>query len=198
MEKKSKKPRIVKCLATKEVGLKENFYLAPNHKYFKSEEIYKEWLLNRAKKRHVNPEALDPNKRKKDVRKATLELLCDYIGYKKGEPFPAVMIKKIKELEFYSDDIIYLTAKKCKNTILWAFVSKKFASTTEKVLYMMAIIRNAIGDVYKEELKKEKLLEADASQNEKIPEITELEIESLGVSKQKNDVSDFLGDELWT
>ena len=45
------KLKMVKCMATGVEGPKEQFYKAPNNRYFQSEAVYQAWLEGRRKEK---------------------------------------------------------------------------------------------------------------------------------------------------
>ena len=131
--------RKVKCQITKEEGTSDVFYKAPNGKYYKSQKLYETWL------------------KEKIDREEFLDMFAtDFLGYKKGQVFPTVLCKRLKELEFYGYDVINQTVKKCKSSIEYALTHKDFASENGKISYIFAIIKNNINDVYKQIVEEEK------------------------------------------
>lgn len=131
--------RKVKCQITKEEGTSDVFYKAPNGKYYKSQKLYETWL------------------KEKTDREEFLDMFAtDFLGYKKGQVFPTVLCKRLKELEFYGYDVINQTVKKCKSSIEYALTHKDFASENGKISYIFAIIKNNINDVYKQIVEEEK------------------------------------------
>ena len=131
--------RKVKCQITKEEGTSDVFYKAPNGKYYKSQKLYEAWL------------------KEKIDREEFLDMFAtDFLGYKKGQVFPTVLCKRLKELEFYGYDVINQTVKKCKSSIEYALTHKDFASENGKISYIFAIIKNNINDVYKQIVEEEK------------------------------------------
>ena len=131
------KTKIVKCVVTGERGPAIAFYQAPNKKWYKSEQIYKEDLAQREHKKAVHKEMLDT--------------LLEYVGYKEGQVFPVFVTKQLKELSFYGDEVILATIKKCKPSIDKALLTKQFPSEYNKLQYIMAILKSAINDVYNQQ-----------------------------------------------
>ena len=130
--------RKVKCQITKEEGMSDVFYKAPNGKYYKSQKLYETWL------------------KEKTDREEFIEMFAtDFLGYKSGQVFPTILCKRLKELEFYGYDVINETANKCKSSIEYALSTKSFSSDNGKIGYIFAIIKNNINDVYKQKIKEE-------------------------------------------
>ena len=122
----------VKCAVTGEYGLSGE-YIKINGRYYKNQQIY------------------DADKRKKDVRKQLIEHICvEYLGYSDGQPFPPILPKKLKELEFYDNEIILETFRQKANDIRYALNTKQFNNDFGRVSYMFAVVKNSIADVKKQ------------------------------------------------
>ena len=67
---------------------------------------------------------------------------------------PTVVFRRLKELEFYSDEIIQMTLDEKRSAIQWAITNKNFSDDTAKANYLMAIVRNNIAAVYRREKDK--------------------------------------------
>ena len=170
--------RKVKCQITKEEGTSDVFYKAPNGKYYKSQKLYETWL------------------KEKIDREEFLDMFAtDFLGYKKGQVFPTVLCKRLKELEFYGYDVINQTVKKCKSSIEYALTHKDFASENGKISYIFAIIKNNINDVYKECQRKEKIEERQEKKIVIIETVDERSIMDIGSKQKGKDISEFLEDE---
>ena len=172
--------RKVKCQITKEWGMSDVFYKAPNGKYYKSQKLYEVWL------------------KEKTDRAEFLDMFAsEYLGYEKGQVFPTVLCKRLQELEFYGFDVINQTVKKCHSSIEYALTHKDFASENGKISYIFAIIKNNINDVYKEHLRKEKTIEKQQIQTNNIDVTDEQSIMSIGSKQKAKDISSFLEDDEW-
>lgn len=130
-KEKIPKGRRVKCHFTGEVGSSLAFYKAPDGFYYKSESIYQEKLHKAA------------------VHKQLLCAIADVMMFDSSMAFPTIILKKLKELSFYGDDIILATLEQCRDSIGYAMRTKEFASEYNRAAYVMAILKNHINDVYK-------------------------------------------------
>lgn len=139
--------RIVTCAVTKEKGTSDVFYKADNGKWYKSESVFRQFQKD------------------KHTRETIQRVLLTYLGYQKGEPFPALLNKKIKEYSFYSPEVLLETITKCEKDIIWAFNNKEFSSTQGKIFYMFAIISNHISDVNRQ-MKHEQIQQTKIKQAE--------------------------------
>lgn len=100
-----------------------------------------------------------------------------------------ILIKKLKILDDYNDDVILQTFKKCAGSIDYAFHNKKFINDKNRVSYMMKIVESKIAFIEREICKKKKIAEAKF-------DITKNEMEDVQATKQrKRDISKFLGDD---
>lgn len=193
------KPVMVKCMATGVVGPKDQYYKAPNKRYFQSEAVYQAWLAGRrqekAKKNRPAPQK-KPGRTTESYKKLC-DTIADFIGYdpEGGQPMPTIVFRKLKELDFYSDEIIQQTMDENAKSIQWAMQNKRFEDDAGKASYLMAIIRNKIGAVYRRE--KDKANKAVKEKNE--PSLdTMIDLSNIGAVHKANDVSSLLGgDDLW-
>lgn len=131
--------RRVKCQITGEYGTSETFYKAENGKYYKSKKLYDTW-----------------KKENKDRQYVIERFAIEFLDYVPGQVFPTILMKKLKELEFYGYDVINRTIDKSYNSIQYALRTKEFSNDVGKISYIFAIIKNNINDVYKEVLREEK------------------------------------------
>lgn len=108
---------------------------------------------------------------------------------------PTIVFRRLKELDFYSDEIIQQTMDENEKSIRWAMQNKKFEDDAGKCSYLMAIIRNNIGAVYRREKDKaEKTVKNKAEPNLD----TMLDLSTIGTAHKGKDVSSLLGgDDLW-
>lgn len=164
--------RAVKCAITHEIGTTDTF-IKIGSKYYKSQEIY------------------DADQRKKEVYKQLVDYICrEFLGYGNGQPFPPILPKKIKELSFYSNEIILETFKECADDIHYLLEHKQFSNEYGKISYMFTIVKGHIADV----AKKEKRM---AASNEQVKNnmIECGDLSSIGSKKQGKDISRFLIDD---
>jgi hypothetical protein len=165
--------RSVKCAITKEYGTNDTF-IKIEGKYYKSQEIY------------------DQDKHKRQSRLDLVDFIClKFLDYYNGQPFPQILTRKLKELEFYSNDVILETCKQKENDIQYAISTKHFTSEVQKVSYIFAIIKNNIADVNKQFQRYNKQ-ERQNNQSEL------LEIETMtGTTLAPKNISHFLdGDDI--
>ena len=194
------KEPMVKCMATGVKGPRNTFYKAPNGRYFQSEAIYQAWLegRRREKAKKDRPKPQKKAGRTSESYKKICDTIAVYIGYDEeaGQPMPTIVFRKLKELEFYSDEIILMTLEESRSAIQWAMTNKKFDNDSAKATYMMAIVRNNIGSVYRREKNKTK----KAAKKESDTDIDAMiDLSNIGTVHKGNDVSSLLGgDDLWT
>lgn len=132
--------RKVKCAITGEYGTNETF-IKIGTKYYKSQEIY------------------DKDRRRKDLHKKIVDtILNEFLGYQQGQIPSSLLFKKLKELEFYDNEVILKTIEQQSDTIKYWMNNKEFKNDNGKIAYMFAIIKGSINDIYKE-WKREKDLE---------------------------------------
>ncbi len=166
--------RRCKCQVTGEEGTTDVFYKAENGKYYKSKEVYEVW-----------------NKENEDRKKVIEKFAVDFLDYKPGQVFPTVLMKKLKELDFYGYDVINQTIDKTYNSILYAIQHKEFKNDVGKISYIFAIIKNNINDVYRQavqnEKKKENLYEIDNS----------VDIDNIQTNHKEKNIKKWLEDDDW-
>ena len=132
--------RKVKCAITGEYCTNETF-IKIGTKYYKSQEIY------------------DEDRRRKDLHKKIVDtILNDFLDYQQGQIPSSLLFKKLKELEFYDNEVILKTIEQQSDTIRYWMNNKEFKNENGKIAYMFAIIKGSINDVYKD-WKREKDLE---------------------------------------
>ena len=164
--------RSCKCAITGEIGTTDTF-IKIGSKYYKSQEIY------------------DADQRKKEAYKQLVDYICrEFLGYGNRQPFPPILPKKIKELSFYSNEIILETFKECADDIHYCLEHKQFSNEYGKISYMFSIVKGHIADV----AKKEKRM---AASNEQVKNnmIECDDLSSIGFKKQGKDISRFLIDD---
>lgn len=193
------KPVMVKCRATGAVGPRDEYFVAPNGWYFQSETVYQAWMAGRRKEKAKKnkPKHYDKPGRTAESYKKLCNTIANLIGYDPngGQPMPTIIFRKLKELDWYSDEIIQLTFDEQRTAIQWAMTNKKFDSDMAKATYMMAIVRNNIGSVYRREQDKANKTTKQDSE----PDIdTMIDLSNIGTVHKGNDVSNLLGgDDLW-
>ena len=166
--------RKVKCQITKEWGMSDVFYKAPNGKYYKSQKLYEVWL------------------KEKTDRAEFLDMFAsEYLGYEKGQVFPTVLCKRLQELEFYGFDVINQTVKKCHSSIEYALTHKDFANENGKISYIFAIIKNNINDVYKQTVKEDNAPKVEHYVDETV------DIENIQTKHKEKDITKWLEDDDW-
>ena len=190
----------VKCMATGVQGPRSQFYKAPNNRYFQSEAVYQAWLAGRRREKAKKNKPAPQKKpgRTTESYKKLCDTIADFIGYdpKGGQPMPTIVFRRLKELDFYSDEIIQQTLDENAKSIQWAMQNKKFEDDAGKCSYLMAIVRNNIGAVYRREKQKAENLVKE----EKRADIDSMiDLSNIGAVHKANDVSSLLGgDDLWT
>lgn len=124
--------RKVKCAITGEYGTNESF-IKIGTRYYKSQEIY------------------DKDRRRKDLHKKIVDtILNEFLDYQQGQVPSSLLFKKLKELEFYDNEVILKTIEQQSDTIKYWMSNKEFKNENGKIAYMFAIIKGSINDVYKE------------------------------------------------
>lgn len=163
--------RQVKCRDTGALVSISDAWKAPDGKYYSSQGAFE----------HLEKE--------KVYRQKCLEEIGNILGYIKGQKFPTVVAKKLKEYEPYGYDTVYQTILGKKQIIYNAISNKDFTSDYNKTSYIMAIITNSINDFYK--LKKSK--EISKHIDESVATTEEVE-SSINTIKTNNihDISRFL------
>jgi len=164
--------RKCKCAITGEIGTVDTF-IKIGSKYYKSQEIY------------------DAEQKKKQSYKKLIDYICrEFLGYGNGQPFPPILPKKIKELSFYSNEVILETFKECANDIHYWIEHKQFSNEYGRISYIFTIVKGRIADVAKQEKRK-------AALNDRVKSsVIECDDLSLIGSKQHGkDISRFLSDD---
>ena len=163
--------RKVRCRITGEYGLSDEF-VKIDGKYYKSKKLYDTWFKEKAD------------------REAFIEMFAtEFLGYGKGQVFPTILCKKLKELEFYGFDVINKTVKKCQSSIEYAITYKDFNNDSAKISYIFAIIKNNINDVYKQIVK-----ENNASKVEHFIDDT-VDIENIQTTHKEKNIKKWLEDD---
>lgn len=194
------KPIMVKCMATGERGPRDTYYKAPNGRYFKSEEIYEAWMAGRRKEKakQNKPRHYEKPGRTPESYKKLCDTIADMIGYDPGggQPMPTIVFRRLKELDYYSDEIIQETLDEKADAIRWAMENKAFENDSGRACYLMAIVRNNIAEVERREKEKKKARRDEEHNNPNLD--TMVDLENIGVVHKSHDVSSlFGGDDLW-
>lgn len=160
-----------KCFITGEESTTDVFIKKPvgkQFKYFKSEEIYQQYLKD------------------KEQRSQLYLNVANILNYKILPPF---LIKSLNELMIiYNVEVIIETFKKNEDNIhYWLNQDNKFKNDNGKINYMMAIIRNNINEVDRQ---------WQAEQKRKQPNKVNIDIDMMDTefeNKSTNkDISQFL------
>ena len=108
---------------------------------------------------------------------------------------PTIVFRRLKELDFYSDEIIQQTLDENAGTIQWAMQNKNFNDDCGMASYLMAIVRNKIKAVYDREKNKTR---KTAREDSRLDLDTMVDLSNIGTVHKGNDVSSLLGgDDLW-
>lgn len=163
--------RKCKCAITGEIGTTDTF-IKIGSKYYKNQEIY------------------DADQKKKQTYKELIDYICrEFLGYGNGQPFPPILPKKIKELSFYSNDVILETFKQYSDDIHYWIEYKQFSTEYGMISYMFTIVKSHIADV----ARQEKRISTSNKQTNNLIECGDLSI--IGSKKQGKDISQFLNDD---
>lgn len=174
VKKQAPKGRKVRCFETGEYGTSLTFYKAPDGHYYKDEQTYL---------RHDH---------KSKTHRKLIDELSEYMGYIPGMVFPTCITQSLKELSFYGEDVILETLERNRDSVEYAMRTKNFNGDRQRALYLMAIIKNHINDVYKE-FKKAKESSTQMQEETLIPEVsTEEEMQNIGCMTKGKDISNFL------
>lgn len=174
--KKTPKGRKVRCFETGALGTSLSFFKAPDGHYYINEAAYQ---------KHVH---------KSETHRKLIDALSGYMGYIPGMVFPTCITQSLKELSFYGEDVILETLERNRDGVEYAMRTKRFSGDRQKALYLMAILKNHINDVYKE-FKDIKLAQLKIEESS-VPEIaTESEMKEIGCTARGKDISSFLDEE---
>lgn len=125
--------RQVKCQITKEWGSSDDFFKAPNGKYYKSEEVYQQW------------------KRTSKLRNQCISTLCDVAGYNENIVVPTFLNKMVNDLgNKVGFDVLNETIQRHYKDFVWANEHKEFTTEINRLFYYQSIIKNNVVDVYQE------------------------------------------------
>lgn len=137
--------RRVKCQVTKEIGDSKEFFKAPNGKYYKTEEVYNNWLSAAS------------------LRRQCLSEICDVAGYDESVVVPTFLNKMINEIgKKVGYDVLLETIRRNRKCFEWANEHREFPNELNRLFYYKSIILNNVIEVYKEEqLNKEQQRRVD-------------------------------------
>lgn len=167
------------CYVTKEEGTTDTFYKDGKH-YFKNKEIADEYKLQNS------------------CRAQVIDILAEIIGYEKGQKFPSLLTKTLKELsDFYKWEVVLQTVEQNRASMENAILHKNFGSEYAKYAYLMAIIRNSIDDVNRKYKINKTIVKSTQQKEPAEVELMAEHIENIGTTKGNNDISKFLEDDLW-
>lgn len=163
--------RKVKCYWTKEEGRDDEFYEAKNGRFFKTEEVYNEYVVEM------------------EYHKEVVDMFSRLLGYYDSGQFNKQAMKELQELKkTYSYADIFDTFKEfyCKLDIVMK--TKTQLNDFLKAKYIFAVIKNNINDVCNKNIRLEKA--------KKLIDEKEIDIDIMNDSKTNNskikDISEFL------
>ena len=163
--------RQVKCRDTGVFVSASDAWKAPDGKYYSCREAF---------------ERLESEK---ESRKRCMEELGNILGYVKGQKFPSIAAKKLKEYEVYGYDVVLETILLKKQSIINSISNKDFTSEYNKTSYIMAIITNSINDVYKKKQREKSLkhISKSVATTEEVESVTQ-----VTSNENVHDISRFL------
>jgi hypothetical protein len=162
--------RAVKCQITHEIGNTDTF-VKINGKYYKSQEIY------------------DDYKKQSYLHKRIVDIIAnDFLDYQQGQIFPTVLNKKLKELEFYPNEVILQTIEKNYDNIKYWMASKNFSNDIGKISYIFAIIKNCINDTYKDWKRNKEIKVHENNTNIDLS----LDIKEINTTQKGKDITSWL------
>lgn len=177
--------RQVKCAITGEMGPACDFYRDKSGKYYKSEQVYRDY--------RAEVEAYKEVKHIIDV---------ELIGYNPNLPYNSFTPYNLKKLKGYSNRVILETVKRNKNQILSAVRKKEFRDSSAKCSYIFAIIKGRLQDVKRTLEREDKMrertkakLEANSLADELMVAALNTESTAPPVKQRKKDISAFLSEE---
>lgn len=137
---------------------------------------------------YSDKKAYDQIRAEKEYRFQCINYLSSLLGYDNNIPAPTFLYKKIEEMKKCGYKVIYKTIEQQEGNIIWSLEHKEFKNEINKISYIIAIIRNNIIDVYKEE--KAAVIK---ERQQKVANI--ISIDDYKVQKQKTkDISRWLDD----
>lgn len=171
--------RKCRCYVTKEEGNTDLFVKKPVgklFKYFKSEEVYQEFI------------------KEKELKDKLHTRIAEILNYTDKQMLPPFFKKGLNSLlDVYDIEVIIETFKQNEKSInYWLSQDNKFKNEAGKINYMMAIIKNNINDVNKkwqQEQKRKQPSKIDID----IDVANEIfEVKNKNIKRKNNDISQFL------
>jgi hypothetical protein len=161
--------RKVQCVVTGEKGAPDDFYRAPNNKWYKSKEVYLKWKQN------------------DDLRRQAINYFCvEFLNYQPGCIFPTLLARRVKEYESgYGYAVLIQCMKEQHDRIQLALSRKVFESDYHRMNYTFAIINQHINETYHHQKQSKKATAPTA-----VPE----EMHNLETKHTERDVRRWLDD----
>lgn len=205
---------LVTAIDTKEQIEKDVAWLAPNRKYYTSEEAYVKW-----KRKKINAKYYRKHKRLNEMAEKSkseiqrklkesekiayqqcVQQMYDWMGYPATAQMPKVffgLLGKWHKDNNYSYEVILETMYYCEDMVKWS-ASKEFESDSHRVRYICAIIRDHLNDGLKQFARKQKAIQ-DSQDNTTTP--TEDDIKNFTLHQNNivrndldNAMKDIMGD----
>lgn len=139
-------------------------------KYYTSEAAYKQWEIN------------------KEYRQKCIDTMYDILSYQSFMKIPTFFFRKLTEWEPYGFNVVLDCMNTNRKSIDWALSNKNFNGESAKVMYVCAILENHMNDSLKNIKQLSKIKEE--CNNDIIIE----NIDIIGNTKKKKDISNLLGD----
>lgn len=117
---------------TGEKADRKTLYKAPNGKYYTSLEGYENLLKENRE------------------REKTINSIAEFLEYPEGAKLPGVTYRKLKELEPFGYSTVFEVICENARSIEWAMQNKDFANDAGRVMYIFGIVRNNIGNKYRQ------------------------------------------------
>lgn len=115
------------------MGDSNEFFRAPNGKYYKTEEVYNEW------------------QRTVGLRRKCIDELADIAGYNKEVIIPTYLNKMLNEIgDKVGFDVLLETIHRNQKGFEWANENREFHNEIARINYYRSIILNNVVEVYKE------------------------------------------------
>lgn len=154
--------------------MSDEFYKAPDNKYYKSVEIYQ------------------ADRRQKQLWNEIIRFICiELLKYDDKCVFPSLITRKLNEYKNYDREVILKTLHEIKGSVEYQFNQDgKFKDDTAKIFYLFAVIGNKINDVNKEYDRDKKELE----QKVKIEENVDMNFKTGNLQNIAKDMSSWLDD----
>lgn len=165
----------------------------------KSLKLYDEKEVEKAKKRKKSREYYHKHKNEKhlhgkeeEYRKECIDIMCRrYFNYNQIGKFNPVLVDRLKRLNDIASYNTVLNTIKAQIKSLDYANTKNFASETQKISYMIAIIRNNLSNTLKKMEINEKLAKKNRIDEEIIKEINK---ERECKPSKRFDMTEFLDD----